>query len=1003
MAISRQRPRQRGERPLIFGRDPERAQLADLLADAAAGHGALVLISGEAGVGKSTLVNDLIHEAEEHGCLVLNGACYDLTTTPPYGPWSDALRGYTPQQGQPPVPGWFGDPDAMGKVGSQTALFDETRHFFMAIAEQQPLVIVLEDLHWADAASLEALRYLARTFEAIPILLVATYRDDEITRHHELYQLLPLLVRESQAQRLHLNRLDHDAIHEMVSVHYDLEKSDVEQLVEHVDERSQGNPFFAEEILQGLEADQLLRPVDDGWVLGHLDQAQMPVLLQQALEFRLRQLSSATRGALQVAAVIGQVVPIDRWQEITDLNGDTFEQVITEALATRVLEETTRPETLQFRHALLRETLYESLTLSRRRAWHRTVGEMLAEMPNADPEAVAHHFQSSGDPRAAHWLIQAGVRAEGSYALRVAASHHDAAQALLAADPDAAQARGWLLFHIGHLLRYSDRERSIAYLEDAAQVARQVDDPVLEAQSKATHGLLRCFQGDLGRGLSDKEDAIAIMDAVTEPQEQRARQAIAALFPRAMFADPSTTSGGSVFRIGLLPGVNTLIHTYVDLLALAGRFREAMRIGRAFVDQVTAATDDTLLIQSFCRDAYYGLSVASDWLGRPEEARHWRESALDAYEAIGHRAMVRAVRGDELFHLLTYEADRPARRRHTATATAVTIEGIADHQMGSGSAVLLDLIEGRWDRARALARSILEEHDPYAQYFRASIHRVLGHEQHDEEFTTAIQTDISNVLPDGSATEFGQKWVKSTVVLRQLAAELALDEGDLEIAREWITAHDHWLEWSGSVLGRSEASLLWARHHHLAGDAAAARQHARRALEHASDPRQPLAIIAAHRYLGQLAVEAERFDEVADHLQASLELAERCEAPYEQALTSLIMAELAFKQRKIDTANRLLREVRATCKSLGASRTLDRADQLQARLRDRAGHHPAGLSDREVEVLEQATTGMTNAEIGDVLYISRRTVAQHLRSVYNKLGVNNRAAAVARWVELKNI
>ncbi len=153
MAISRQRPRQRGERPLMFGRDPERAQLADLLDDAIAGHGSLVLISGEAGIGKTTLVNDLIQHAREQDCLVLTGGCYDLTTTPPYGPWTEAIRGYTPRGDQPPVPAWFGDPDAMAQVGSQTALFEETRRFFAAIAEHQPLVIVLEDLHWADAAT----------------------------------------------------------------------------------------------------------------------------------------------------------------------------------------------------------------------------------------------------------------------------------------------------------------------------------------------------------------------------------------------------------------------------------------------------------------------------------------------------------------------------------------------------------------------------------------------------------------------------------------------------------------------------------------------------------------------------------------------------------------------------------------------------------------------------------------------------------------------------------
>ncbi|MEZ4522131.1 MAG: ATP-binding protein [Thermomicrobiales bacterium] len=191
------RARRRGERPVIYGRDRERAQLRELLDDAIAGHGSLVLISGEAGIGKTTLVDDLIHEAEERDCLVLTGGCYDLTTTPPYGPWAEMLRGYRPGDGDPPLPAWFRNPEELEKVGSQAALFEETASFFASVATGQPLVVVLEDLHWSDDASLEALRHLARHVHASPILMVATYREDEITRRHILYQVLPLVIRES--------------------------------------------------------------------------------------------------------------------------------------------------------------------------------------------------------------------------------------------------------------------------------------------------------------------------------------------------------------------------------------------------------------------------------------------------------------------------------------------------------------------------------------------------------------------------------------------------------------------------------------------------------------------------------------------------------------------------------------------------------------------------------------------------------------------------------------
>ncbi len=997
------RAQRRGERPTIYGRDRERSQLRELVDGAATGLGSLVLISGEAGIGKTTLVNDLTASARNQGALVLTGGCYDLTTTPPYGPWSEAIRDYAPRDDQPPLPAWFGNPEELEQVGSQTALFNESLSFFAAVSKDQPLVIVLEDLHWSDSASLEALRFIARSLSDIATLLVITYRDDEITRRHDLYQLLPLLVRESQAQRIYLNRLERNDIREIIAGRYELDDRDIERLVEHVSERSEGNPFFATEILQGLEDERVLQPAADRWLLGDLERTRIPVLLRQALEYRLGHLTTATRRTLQVAAVLGQLVSIDRWKEIVDLDADEFEQTVTEALTTRILEETANPGAVQFRHALLRETLYESLTFSRRRGWHRIAGEILAEIPNVDPDIVAHHFQEAGDSRAAHWLIQAGARAESSYALPIAASHYARAQALMEAEPDAQQQRGWLLFHIGHLLRYSDSERSLAYLEDAAAVAWQIDDLALASHSLSVHGLLRCFQGDLGVGLEEMESAIAMAEDVTTAHEQRAQQAIASLFPKEILAHPSASPGGHFYKSGNLPGIYDLTHTYVMWLAFAGRFHDAMRVGEEYIDQVNAATTDTLLIQDVCRDAYYGLATATYWLGRPEEARTWRTLALEAYETIGHRVLVRLVHHEELVHLLTYETDRVIARQRAALAATARIEGIDDHQTGGpGSGVLLDLIEGRWNSAREFTRLNFRRDNPYARFFRSWIYRVLGREQYDEQFAAAIQADIDDLLPDGPNTEFGQKRVKNTVLSRQLAADLALDAletGDPAIAHAWISAHDRWLEWSGAVLGQAESSLLWARYHDLTGDLDTALLHVEQALEHASNPRQPLALIAAHRYLGQLATEDDRRDEAAEHLQRSLELARRCKAPYEQALTMLAMAELAIRQGEINDARHLLSEVRATCKSVGAQRTLNCATELLAQLTDR---HPAGLTTREVEVLEQAATGMTNAEIGETLYISPRTVAQHLRSVYNKLGVNSRTAAVTRWAELNS-
>jgi predicted ATPase len=246
-------------KPAIYGRDRERAELNELLQDACNGHGSLVLIGGEAGIGKTTLVEDLIHEAEQRDCLVLTGGCYDLTTTPPYGPWVEVYRDYRPVDGLPPVPESIRDEAKLAAMVSQNAFFDLVGDFFASISAERPLILVLEDLHWADPATLDLLRFFARRLRRLPVMVVATYRNDEITRNHLLWDMLPLLVRESAATRISLRPLDAADAQALVRDRYGLEAADEARLVEHLLHLSEGNPLFAAELLSGLEEDGTLR------------------------------------------------------------------------------------------------------------------------------------------------------------------------------------------------------------------------------------------------------------------------------------------------------------------------------------------------------------------------------------------------------------------------------------------------------------------------------------------------------------------------------------------------------------------------------------------------------------------------------------------------------------------------------------------------------------------------------------------------------------------------
>jgi DNA-binding NarL/FixJ family response regulator len=172
------------------------------------------------------------------------------------------------------------------------------------------------------------------------------------------------------------------------------------------------------------------------------------------------------------------------------------------------------------------------------------------------------------------------------------------------------------------------------------------------------------------------------------------------------------------------------------------------------------------------------------------------------------------------------------------------------------------------------------------------------------------------------------------------------------------------------------------------------------ALERTSEPEQPLAKLAAYRHLGEIATDTRRWTEADHHLQAALALADACAAPFERALTLVALAEMHASVGASGEARVLLDEVRAICAPLDARPTLARADAVAARLATPAPPRlPAGLSEREVEVLRLVARGMTNAEIADALFVSHRTVTTHLTHVFAKLDVTSRAGATRFAVE----
>src|SRR5215211_6254115 len=246
--------------PPLVGRDREFALLHDRLTAAREGGGSLVLISGQAGIGKTALADALCRKAAGTGAHVLSGYCYDRIETPPYGPWIQIAR--RPQAlpdtaDDPPVPRLDG-------ATSQADLFAQARDFLVALTAQRPLVLVLEDLHWADSASLDLLRFIALGIDELPLLLVATYRGEDVDRRHPLAALVPLLVREAPTARLDLRPLDAAAAEALLRARHALAEADVRRLAAYLIERTEGNALFMTELLRSLDEEGLLDRLGGG-------------------------------------------------------------------------------------------------------------------------------------------------------------------------------------------------------------------------------------------------------------------------------------------------------------------------------------------------------------------------------------------------------------------------------------------------------------------------------------------------------------------------------------------------------------------------------------------------------------------------------------------------------------------------------------------------------------------------------------------------------------------
>ena len=436
------------------------AELTSALDDALSGHGRMVMLVGEPGIGKTRTAQELASLAETKGSQVLWGRCVEEGGAPPYWPWVQTIRAYIQTAGAEQLTAEMGPgaadiaeivpeirvklpdleaPPALEPEQSRFRLFDSIATFLKNASQRQPLMLVLDDLHWADRSSLLFLEFLAREIGNSRLLLAGTYRDVEVSRRHPLSQTLGALVREQLFQMVQLDGLTQQEVGELVGGNAGFTLPD--EAAEVIHKRTDGNPFFVGEVIRQVTPGNLT----EGQEWANI----VPEGVRDAIGRRLNGLSDQCNEMLTTASIVGREFTLDQvkphFQDhsadhaLSEAEGseqaavlDRLLEVVEEALGAGLIEELPEPVgRYQFTHALIQETLIEEISITRRVRLHARISEALELLYGAEAEThaaeLAHHFSQAeavlGPEKLVRYSILAGERALAAYAWEEALGH----------------------------------------------------------------------------------------------------------------------------------------------------------------------------------------------------------------------------------------------------------------------------------------------------------------------------------------------------------------------------------------------------------------------------------------------------------------------------------------------------------------------------------------------------------------------------------------------------
>jgi DNA-binding CsgD family transcriptional regulator len=991
--------------PVFIGRRDEMASLAALRGRAQAREPAFALVGGEAGVGKTRLVREVSAQAAEAGFLVLTGQCVELGAEGlPLAPLVDALRTLTrslPLEALARVLGPAGQglarllpelapaavtaENEVGSTGSlagadlqKAQLLEMVLGLLHRLSATRPVLFGIEDLHWADQSTLDLTAFLVRSLREARVLLLATYRSDELYRRHPLRPLLTGWERMRSVDHIELRRFDRDEVTAQLAAI--LGTAPAPDVADAIFDRSGGNAYLVEELAGALRG--------GGDVIG------LAPSLKDVLLSRVDALSPDAQRLLRTASVAGRTVSERLLAEVAGVEESQFFAGLREAVENHLLLVDPLGQGYTFRHALTRDAVYEDMLPGERVRLHAAYGAALARDPAlagaeaSVPSALAYHWYAALDlPRALPAVIDAANHAMASYAPAEALRHLERAQQIWPQVMDARQRTGLDEVEVSRLAaeaayQCGALDRSKSLLADALAGLPADFDPVRRALLLERYAVTQRDSGWPAEAVATLREALA---QLPESKASRVHAVVLAALANALarsfeldegaqVAERAVAAAGEAGATDVKADATITLGLALSYLGPAGAGLGQLRSGVALALE--------LGIPATAVRGYVNLSDVLELLGLHQEAA---QTASDGLE-LAARAGLSRTHGA---YLIGNQAEPLLRLGKWAEADEMITRALRALPEGVFAATLQQL--------RAELCALRGRYDAAAGELRAARRAI--------EATNEFQF---------------------TQPMRYIDAMIALGRGDLPAAREavaaglagaplsWDARYAWPLLWTGMRVEADEATRYRDRREPVPGELT------RRCADLAAAAEQLATPAPSSRgYRALVAAEQARAGGAAGTgaWQAAAAAWQDTEEPHPLAYALLRLAEAHSQAGDREEAARTVQRAHAIADRLGAAPIAQEAAALARRARlslepaadtvigDEAA--PAaqpsppdelarfGLTTREREVLALLAAGRSNPEIGQALFISTKTASVHVTNILAKLGVNGRVEAAA--------